>query len=112
MEEIEFDDFFQIYIKVFGEEYQELLKSDEFMEAQNELVTTLSSIFQHSEKMVEDVLSLYPVLPFAPRSEIDDLEKRVHDYRRKINRLEGELRQLRGRLERLEREVGSGKGGE
>lgn len=93
-EKIEFKDFFESYIAIFGEEYDRMLRTPEFTELQGNLVAIISDTIMASEKMMEAQLEMFPALPFAPRNEVDTLAQRVHTYKRRINQLEHRVREL------------------
>ncbi len=98
LDEMSFDEFFSMYTNIFDEKYDTLLRSEEFIKVQNNLTKAMANTFGKSEKMMDDILDMYPTLPFAPRKEIDDLEKRLHTYRRKVDELEREVRELKKEL--------------
>lgn len=99
--EIEYKEFYEMFINTFSKEYAELLKSNEFVEVQNNLLATLADIFRNFREAIEAQLKMFPVLPFAPRSEIDAIEKRVHDYGKLVRELRRDIREIKERLKTI-----------
>jgi hypothetical protein len=93
-----YKEFYKMFVDTFSGEYSELLKSNEFIEAQNEAMNILADLHYNSEKALEAQLDMFPVLPFAPRSEIEVMEKRIYDCGRGIKKLEKEIRGMKEQL--------------
>ncbi|MBM3131482.1 MAG: hypothetical protein FJZ95_00405, partial [Chloroflexi bacterium] len=91
---IEYKDFFDSYITIFGEEYDRLLRSPEYTELQANLSSMVSTTILASQKMMEAQLEMFPALPFAPREDVDALAQRVHSVKRRLNTLERNVRQI------------------
>jgi len=89
--ELEYEEFYGMFINTFAEEYGELLKSSEFVEAQNDALSGLADVSYNFQKATEAQLDMFPALPFAPRSEIDTIEKRVYDYGREVREVKREI---------------------
>lgn len=89
--EIEYEEFYGMFINTFTEEYGELLKSSEFVEAQNDALSGLADVSYNFQKAMEAQLDMFPALPFAPRSEIDTIEKRMYDYSREVREVKKEI---------------------
>lgn len=89
--ELGYEEFYGMFINTFAEEYGELLKSSEFVEAQNDALSGLADVFYNFQKATEAQLDMFPALPFAPRSEIDTIEKRVYDYGREVREVKREV---------------------
>lgn len=120
-QKMEFKEFFESYIAIFGEEYDRLLRTPEFNQLQSSLVAITSDTISASEKMMGAQLEMFPTLPFAPRKEMDTLAERVQSYKRRLNNLErkvrsmetessppgNELEQLARRVSELELELAS-----
>lgn len=96
--EIEYKDFFEVFVQTYSEEYSGLLKSSEFIEAQNGVINALADIFYNFEKTIEAQLDMFPILPFALRGEIDAVEKRIYDQGKGARELERDMRGIKGRL--------------
>lgn len=97
--DVEYKDFFNAYLSIFNEEYDTLLKSDEFMEVQNGLRNNFLDYFRSTSKVMETLLGMLPALPVALRDEVDGIEKRLHQQRQKTNKLERTLQKILDKLE-------------
>lgn len=73
--EIQYNEFYQMFTNTFTEEYGELLRSSEFVKAQNDALNTLADVFYNFEKAMEAQLEMSPALPFPLRTEIDTKRK-------------------------------------
>jgi len=99
--EMGYEEFYGMFMNAFVERYDRLLKSDEFVEAQNDMVSTFADVSYNFEKTIEAQLDIFPVLPFAPRSEIDTIEKRIYDYGRALREMERDVRGMKEQLKTI-----------
>jgi len=86
--EIDFEKFFNTFRGLFSDEYDELLRSDEFIEVQNRLRDTLTDIIRYAGEAIYGLLDMFPVLPFAPRKEVDEVERRMYDNKKVLDSVE------------------------
>ncbi|MBI2934000.1 MAG: hypothetical protein HYY29_00355 [Chloroflexi bacterium] len=89
----EFTAFFDVCRTVLAEEFNTLLKSREFAEAQTGLLEAVSDYVEAARKMMESQMTMFPALPFVTVSEMDALAKNVHSYKKRVDGLERRLRE-------------------
>jgi len=106
--EIGFEEFFNLFREIFSEEYDELLRSKEFIDTQNKVRDALIDLIRYSERAMEAQIEMFPVLPFAPRREVDEIEKRIHNYMNISNALERRISEIEKKMENVEKMVGEG----
>lgn len=96
-----FDDFFKTYISVFNAEFDRLLRSPEFVRAQNSFVNAVSDLTAALRQVMQAQLDLFPFLPFASKQDTDAIAQRLHSYKARSDALERKVRQLEARLQEL-----------
>ena len=90
----EFRDFYNKYMGIFTQEYDQLLGSPEFIEVQNSFMTTNLEMIASMRKVMEAQMEMFPALPFVTGGEVAALEKTVHSHKRRIDRLERRVREM------------------
>ncbi len=95
---VEFDGFFNSYIGIFAEEYDQLLRAPEFIEAQTNFIGITSEAVISMRKAMEAQLELFPALPFVTGTEVDALEQRVHGHKKRLDGLERRVRDMQHQL--------------
>lgn len=92
--DIDFEKFFNTFRGLFSEEYDDLLRSNEFIDVQNRLRDTLTDTIRYSGEAIYALLEMFPVLPFAPRKEVDEIERRMYDNKKVLNSVERRVAKL------------------
>jgi BMFP domain-containing protein YqiC len=95
---VEFKEFFNTYVSIFALEYDQLLRSPEFIEVQNGFVTMNLDVTASMRKAMEAQLDMFPSLPFVTGGEMDALAKRVHSHKSRLDSLERQMRDLEHKL--------------
>lgn len=94
----DFDDLRLSFQQALAEEFDRLLKSEEYLELQGSL---FSSLFDHIyclRRFLELIIENNPACPFATVNQMDEAYKRILDLKRKVSELEK-------RIEKLEVEI-------
>lgn len=94
----EFKAFFDTYVSLMAEEYDNLLHSPDFLEVQNSFTEAISDLIVSLRKTIEARLELFPFLPLVTTSEMVALEKSVHSQKRQMDVLERRIAELEDRL--------------
>lgn len=97
--DVDFEKFFNTFRSIYSEEYDDLLRSKEFIEVQNRLRDTLIDTIRYSGEAIYALQEMFPVLPFAPRREVDEIEKRVYDNKKVLDSVER-------RIAKIEEQIG------
>lgn len=90
---------YDLWVEVFEESYAEFAMSEEYQRLYGDLVNSLMAVQQQSGKLTD---AHYAKLNLPSRSEIDALEKRVHDMRRDNFKLRATITEMTARLDALE----------
>lgn len=99
---LNFEDFYDFWMKEMREEYELLLESEDFKVLMKQITDALGTWKKYSDGFMEDVLSFYPI---PSMKDFDSLSKSVYElktlYRdeqqRKIDDLEARIRKLEER---------------
>jgi len=92
--EVDFEKFYNTFRGIFSDEYDELLRSKEFIEVQNRLRDTLTDIIRYSGEAIYALFEMFPVLPFAPRNEVDEVERRIYDNKKVLDSVERRVAEI------------------
>jgi DNA repair ATPase RecN len=103
--EAKFEEFFNTFRDIFSEEYDEVLRSKEFVEAQNKIRDALTDLTDSAENMMEAQMEMFPVMPFAPRKEVDEIEKRVYNHKKISNALERRIADIEKKFDKIPDEL-------
>lgn len=87
-EPVPYNEFFQKWVDTTEKSFLELFRTDEYSKLQGELVDLGIEIKSGFEKLMETVLSQYPVLL---RSEADDLNRQIYELKKKVRDLEKQI---------------------
>lgn len=87
-----FNELFSLWVETNENNFINLFSTEDFAKLQGELVETGLAIRADFQKIMEIALSDYPI---APRSEIDEMAKMLHDVSGKLHDLEKEVAVLR-----------------
>ncbi len=90
----DFSEFRSFFQEVLSKEFDSLLKSEEYLELQGSL---FSSLFDHIycfRRFLELLMENNPASPFATVSQIDEAYKRILDLKRKVSELEKRIEML------------------
>jgi hypothetical protein len=110
----EFKEFSDMYMTIFSQEYDHLLRSPAYSEVQNGLIDMDLDMITSMKKAMEAQLEIFPASPFATDVEVNALGKRVHGYKRQLDKMERRMREIERKLiavpqgdalERLEKKV-------
>ncbi len=83
-----FNEFYNEWVKTNETLLTELYGSDDFSKLKGELLNISMDVKKHFEKQFENVYSVYPVVF---RSEVDEMNKTIHDLKKQIKTLETRL---------------------
>ncbi|WP_202319425.1 poly(R)-hydroxyalkanoic acid synthase subunit PhaE [Archaeoglobus neptunius] len=86
-----YSDFANEFYSIAASHFDLLLKSDEYLEVQREMNSSLMDHIFHFRRFAEEVLENNPASPFATLNQIDEAYRRISDLRRKILELERRL---------------------
>ncbi len=98
---------YDLWVEVFEESYAEFAMSEEYQQLYGDLVNTLMAVQKQGGKLTD---AHYAKLNLPSRSEIDVVEKRVHEIRRDNFKLRATIADLQARLSALESSKDAGKG--
>ena len=83
-----FNEFYNEWVKTNEGLLTELYGSEDFSKLKGELLNISMDVKKHFEKQFENVYSVYPVVF---RSEVDEMNKTIHDLKKQIKTLETRL---------------------
>jgi hypothetical protein len=78
-------EYYHMWIKNLEDHFMELFHTPEYVETLTSTVSALSRFSEARDAVIEDLIS---GLPLAPRSELDELAKEMHELKRRLRRLE------------------------
>jgi len=79
--------YYQMWIKILEGHYMTLFKSPEYAEAMGQTLKALEDYKMTSEKVVEDILEMFPV---PTQKDMDELYKEIYLLKKKVKALEKE----------------------
>jgi hypothetical protein len=89
-----YDEFSQLFQNFAAREFDNLLKSEDYLEVQKALTHSLMDHIYCVRRFYELLLENNPYNPFATLSQIDEAYYRILDLRRKVRELEGRIKKL------------------
>lgn len=84
---------FNVWVDACEEIYAEYALSDEYAKLYGEMVNSLMAVKQHGSKMLDEWLES---MNMPTRTEVDTLQKRLHETRRELRALRAEINRLAG----------------
>jgi len=104
-------EFYEFWMEIFTQEYDEALKSPEFTSTQSEMLSNMMDFTKYGTGAMEMMISSMPAFPLAVRSEIDDVYKELHSMKRDIRGLskgDREIKELsKSELDKVYKELDS-----
>lgn len=97
--EVDFKQFFKSYVSVLTQEFDGLLRSEEFVGVQNRFLELTSEFTSSLRKAIEVRIEMFPYLPFVTTSEMEAVEKNVHSYKRRLDILERKMADMEEKAE-------------
>lgn len=91
---ISFQEFAKAWLDTFGDTYDTLLKSKEYVALQAELNSSIMDFIKHTRDAAEAFLGQFPTLPVPLKSEMDQVEKDLHSLSQEVTRLARKLEDL------------------
>lgn len=91
---VSFQEFAKAWMGTFGETYDILLKSKEYVSLQAELTDSMMDFTKHARDAAEAFLSQFPILPVPLRSEMNEVEKDLHSLEEEVAKLNRKLDEL------------------
>ena len=79
--------YYQMWIKILEGHYMTLFKSPEYAEVMGETLNALEDYKMTSEKVMEDILEMFPV---PTQKDMDELYKEIYLLKKKVKALEKE----------------------
>ncbi len=93
-----FQEFMNALFDVIAAKFDELLKSEGYLDVQARMVGSLMDYFYYYRRFCEEILENNPANPVATVSQIDEAYRRITDLRRKIAELERRVAELERRV--------------
>lgn len=84
----DFDEFVNLFVQEISKEFDRVLKSENYVSLQKEMVESLMDYAYHIRRYFEDLIEYNPLNPFATISMIDEAYRRIQDLKRRVDRLE------------------------
>ncbi len=93
-----FKEFLASFLKTLSQEFDHLLRSDEYCRVQNRLIDLGAEMTSSMRKVMEIRAETYPYLPFITTSEMKAVEKHVHEQKRRLDYLERRVAEMEDNL--------------
>ncbi len=93
-----FQEFMYALFDAIATKFDELLRSEEYLDVQARMVGSLMDHFYYYRRFCEEILENNPANPVATVSQIDEAYRRITDLRRKVAELERRVAELERRV--------------